>query len=106
MKILLDENLPIKLKFRLQEFEIYTVQDMKWDSYKNGDLIKTAIQHDFTILITSDKNIAYKQNLANLGIGTVVLNVKLLKWQYIEPMLSKIRTTIPIIALGQVILID
>lgn len=40
MKLLLDENLPKKLKMDFLDFEIYTVSDMKWNSKKNGELLK------------------------------------------------------------------
>jgi hypothetical protein len=37
-KVLLDENLPAKLKFRLNQIcEIYTVNDKGWNALENGD---------------------------------------------------------------------
>ena len=39
-KVLLDENLPVKIKFRLQDVcDIFTVKDMDWNALENGDLI-------------------------------------------------------------------
>ena len=38
MKLLLDENLPKKLKYRFSEnFEVLTVPEMGWSGIKNGD---------------------------------------------------------------------
>lgn len=37
MKILLDENLPKKLKKDFPEHEIYTVKDKSWVGEKNGE---------------------------------------------------------------------
>ena len=34
MKVLLDENLPKKLKIDLQEFEVFTVRDKDWNGKK------------------------------------------------------------------------
>ena len=75
-KVLLDENLPLKLKFRLQDVcEIYTVNDKGWNALENGELI-SAMQNDgFDYLITSDKNLQYQQNLDKYSIGFIVLNV-------------------------------
>ena len=56
MKILIDENLPVKLKDKLNEYEVFTVRDMNWNSVKNGQLLKLAIENSFNIFITSDKN--------------------------------------------------
>ena len=39
-KVLLDENLPVKVKYRLLDVcEIYTVKDKQWNALENGDLI-------------------------------------------------------------------
>jgi predicted nuclease of predicted toxin-antitoxin system len=40
-KVLIDENLPVKLKYSLQDVcEIYAVKDKGWNALENGDLIK------------------------------------------------------------------
>ena len=40
MKILLDENLPKKLKLNFGvDFEIFTVGEMGWNGRKNGELL-------------------------------------------------------------------
>ncbi len=39
MKLLLDENLPRKLKHDFPNHEVYTVGDMHWDGLENGDLL-------------------------------------------------------------------
>jgi len=39
-KILLNENLPVKIKYHLQDIcEAYTVRDKNWNSLENGNLI-------------------------------------------------------------------
>jgi predicted nuclease of predicted toxin-antitoxin system len=42
MKLLLDENLPVKLKYRFIDkgFDAYTVRDMNWLGKENGELFK------------------------------------------------------------------
>lgn len=56
MKILLDENLPTKLKFDFGKgVEIFTVRDMNWLGKKNGELLSLAALHGFDILLTLDK---------------------------------------------------
>lgn len=40
MKILIDENLPLKLKENFgAEHEIYSVRNMEWTGRKNGELL-------------------------------------------------------------------
>lgn len=72
MKILLDECTPHVLKRLLTGFDITTVQDLGWTGIKNGALLQLAEQH-FDVLITSDQNLKYQQNLANRELGFVQL---------------------------------
>jgi predicted nuclease of predicted toxin-antitoxin system len=102
MKILIDENLPVKLKYRLTDFDICTVHDMKWDSYKNGELISEAIKNKFDVLLTSDKNLEFQQNISKLNISIIVLDIPLLKWTYIEPLLTKIKKQLSSIEPGEI----
>lgn len=91
-KVLLDENLPVKFKYRLQEVcEVYTVTDKGWNALENGDLINSMQNDVFDYLITSDKNLQYQQNLAKYSIGFIVLNVTDNNYESILPMLEKIK---------------
>jgi predicted nuclease of predicted toxin-antitoxin system len=105
MKILLDENLPIKLKFKLLAHETYTVKDMSWDSFKNGYLLRTAVEHKFEVFVTTDKNLQHQQNIPNIALAVLVLDVVLLKWSYIEPLIDKILEVIPTTEKGKVYVI-
>ncbi|MEO8712342.1 MAG: hypothetical protein ABI405_09485 [Parafilimonas sp.] len=52
-KVLLDENLPIKIKYRLQDVcEIYTVKDKGWNALENGNLIRAMEAENFDYLVT------------------------------------------------------
>jgi predicted nuclease of predicted toxin-antitoxin system len=75
MKLLLDENLPNKLKFRFRDaqYECYTVQDMDWASLTNGALLEKMIEHSFEVLITMDSNIGFQQNFNNYPIPVLIL---------------------------------
>ncbi len=61
MKLLLavprrDEHLPKKLKLDFPEHEISTVSDKKWNSKKNGELLKLMLEENFDALFTFDEN--------------------------------------------------
>ncbi len=106
MKILLDENLPIKLKDKLVGYEAYTVRYMNWYSVKNGALLKLAIENEFDIFITTDKNLQYQQKIQSIDMAIVVLNVPLLKWSYIEPLLPKLLERLPTFEKRNIYVID
>ena len=94
-KVLLDENLPLKLKYRLQDVcEIFTVNDKGWNALENGDLINAMQDDGFDFLLTSDKNLQYQQNLDKYSISFIVLNVPNNNYETILPLVPKIKTVL------------
>lgn len=61
MRLLLDENLPKRLKL-YPEHEIYTIREKNWNGIKNGDLLKLLVSNNFDALLTFDKNLQHQQN--------------------------------------------
>ena len=49
MKLLLDENLPKKLKLDFFEYDIYTVTDRNWNGKKNGELLQLMQTEGFEV---------------------------------------------------------
>ena len=74
MKLLLDENLPKRLKLDFPEHEIYTVRDQGWDGKKNGELMRLMVADNFNALLTFDKNLQHQQNFNIYTIPVLVLN--------------------------------
>ena len=66
MKILFDENVPKKLKRDLEDFSIFTVQELGWEGKDNGVLLEAMLSDHFDVLITGDKNMENQQNFANI----------------------------------------
>jgi hypothetical protein len=46
---------------------------MGWSGKKNGELLLLMSQEGFTILLTTDQNLRYQQNLEQAGVAVVVL---------------------------------
>lgn len=91
-KLLLDENLPKKLKYRFGEgFDVTTVQEQGWQSLKNGELLEAMHQADITFLITADKNLSYQQNYQKWGIKLIVLNTVDNQYEFVLPFIPKIK---------------
>lgn len=76
IQILLDECLPVKLKYRFLEstpsFQVSTVTDEKWTGLKDQPLLAKA-QKRFDIFITIDKNLSYQQKISTFAIAVIVL---------------------------------
>ncbi|QKG56286.1 DUF5615 family PIN-like protein [Hymenobacter sp. BRD128] len=74
MRLLLDENLPKKLKLDFPEHEVFTVRDKGWNGIKNGKLLELMVADDFDALLTFDKNLQYQQNFQKYTLTVFVLN--------------------------------
>lgn len=74
MKMLLDENLPKRLKMDFSDHEIYSVRDKSWNGLKNGQLLKLMLENDFPVLLTFDKNLQHQQNFQTYTITVFVLS--------------------------------
>jgi len=47
---------------------------MRWELLENGELMKAALNHGFQAMLTVDKNIQHRQNLARLPLAVVVID--------------------------------
>ncbi len=91
-KLLLDENLPKKLKYRFGDgFEITTVPEEGWSSLKNGDLLAAMHQRGIELLVTADKNLSYQQNYRQWNVKLIVLNVADNQYETVLPFVSRIK---------------
>lgn len=95
MKILLDENIPAKLKLDFGEaYQVKTVRDMKWLGKKNGELLGLAAFNGFDVFITLDKNLKNQQNLDKVQIKFFVLLANDNKHQTLQPYVDKIKNVL------------
>ena|SRR5664279_5242549 len=73
MLVLFDHGTPRGLASFLVGHEIKTAQAQGWDILSNGELLAEAENAGFEVLVTTDKNIRYQQNLTNRKIAIVVI---------------------------------
>ena len=76
MKLLLDENLPRRLKNDLSDHEIFTVREKEWNGLRNGELLQRMIDDGFHALLTFDKNLEHQQNFRLYPISVLVLTAE------------------------------
>jgi len=77
MKILLDECLPDELKETVTGMghECQTVRRVGYGSEKNGEILALA-EGRWNVLLTSDRNIKYQQNMTGRSVSIVILLAK------------------------------
>ena len=73
MKILFDQGTPVPLRRHLHPGQVDTAAEMSWSELSNGELLAAAELAGFDLLITTDQNLRYQQNLAQRRIGVIVL---------------------------------
>lgn len=97
IKILLDECLPKKLKYRVEEsdpdFHAQTTPEMGWASLSNGNLLSVA-ETKFDVFITSDRNLSFQQSLQTSTIQVVLLKAKTNTYEDLLPLIGKLSLVI------------
>ncbi len=91
MRLLLDENLPKRLKQDLREYEVYTTADKGWTGISNGKLLELLIANGFDALLTFDKNLQYQQNFSKYSIAVLVIYASDNSYLTLKEMVSPIK---------------
>ncbi len=95
MKILLDENLPKKLKADFgTEHEVKTVRDMGWLGKKNVELLGLIAFNGFDYFVTIDKNLRFQQNLDRIELKIFLLLAKNNRRETLQVLVEKIKKRI------------
>jgi hypothetical protein len=73
MRILFDHGTPSGIARSLAGHKVTEAIERGWDRISNGELLNAAEAVGFELLLTTDKNIRYQQNLKGRKIAIVVL---------------------------------
>ena len=73
MRLLFDQGTPVPLRNHLPYHTVETAYERGRHDLKNGKLLARAEAEGFDVLVTTDQNIRYQQNLAGRKIGVLVL---------------------------------
>jgi hypothetical protein len=83
MRILFDQATPVPLRPYLAGHTVRTAAEQGWDRLRNGDLLSVAEEAGFDLLLTTDRNMQYQQNLAGRKIAVVILSRQ--QWPQLRP---------------------
>jgi predicted nuclease of predicted toxin-antitoxin system len=73
-RVLLDENLPQKLRHLLRGHSVLTTAYQGWAGMSNGVLLAAAEKAGFDVLVTADQGLNYQQNLVGFKLALVVVS--------------------------------
>jgi len=73
VRILFDQGTPVPLRRHLHPNSVDTAAELGWSELSNGELITAAEGAGYSVLITTDQNLRYQQNLSARKIAIIVL---------------------------------
>ena len=92
MRLLFDQGTPAPLRRHLGDQTIDTVGERGWSELGNGDLIAGAEDEGYDVLVTTDQNMRYQQNLTGRRLAIVVLLST--AWPYVRLHTDEIRSAL------------
>lgn len=98
MRILFDQGTPAPLRRWLSAHPVSTAYEQGWSTVTNGDLIRLAEQQGYDLLITTDTNLRYQQNLQSRTIAILVLSTT--SWPRIKAVVDQVVDVVADLAPG------
>jgi Ethanolamine utilization protein EutJ (predicted chaperonin) len=89
MLVLFDNGTPRTLaRYLIDHHAVTEARARGWEELENGELLNVAEAAGFEVLVTTDKNLSYQQNLAIRKIAVVVLGQG--RWTLIKPYVAQV----------------
>jgi len=89
MFVLFDNGTPRTLaRYLIGNHSVTEARARGWQELSNGDLLDQAEAEGFDVLVTTDKNLRYQQNLTGRKISLVVLGQG--RWTLIKPYIAEV----------------
>jgi predicted nuclease of predicted toxin-antitoxin system len=104
MKILFDQGTPVPLRRHLPRHDVATAAEMDWSQLTNGELLAAATEAGFEVLVTTDQNLRYQQNLKERTIAVVVLMTT--SWPRIAQQTDRVVDAIKALGTGDYIEVE
>jgi len=92
VRILFDNGAPNAIVKILVGHEVTFSRAIGWHEFRNGELILQAEEAGYDLLLTTDKNIRYQQNLLRRKIALVVLGNS--QWPQVRLHLEEIAAAV------------
>ena len=87
MRVLFDNGTPRGVAAALADHIVEEARSRGWDTLENGELLDAAEAAGFDVLVTTDRNIRYQQNLTPRRLAIVVLGKG--RWRLIRKRLPE-----------------
>lgn len=91
MRILFDQGTPAPLRRYLPDDTVITAYERGWANLTNGNLLRVA-ETEFDLLVTTDQNLGYQQNLTGRRLAILVLPTT--RWPEIRDHVSRVAAAV------------
>lgn len=88
MLVLFDHGTPRGIAHALEGHTVKEARAQGWDALSNGELLKAAEDAGFHVLLTTDTNLPYQQNLEGRKLAIVILTRN--RWSLVRPRMQQI----------------
>jgi hypothetical protein len=72
---------------------VATAYELGWSTLTNGELIRLAVQEGYELLITTDTNLRYQQNLQSRSIA-ILVPTTITSWPRIRQVTGAIQSAV------------
>lgn len=86
------------LRQALTDHSVSTAYELGWATLKNGELLRSAEEQGFEVLVTTDTNLRYQQNLSVRRIAVVVLTTT--SWPRIRGVVERVTSAVNFASAG------
>lgn len=104
MRILFDNGTPRGLARFLAGHTVEEARTRGWEELANGELIEAAERAGFDLMVTTDKNIRYQQNLEGRQLALIVLRHS--QWPMVKLVTANIVAAVNAAAPGSYLEVD
>ena len=103
MRVLLDEDLPIRLRLYFSKgINVETVDYRGWKGLKNGTLLRAAEDH-FDVFVTMDDNLPNQQYLQQFGLAVAILRARSKSLKDLLDLIPELERRLPELQPGEAV---
>jgi len=103
MRVLLDEDLPIRLRLYFSDgIDVETVEYRGWKGFKNGALLHAAESH-FDVFVTMDDNLPDQQHLRQFDLAVAILRAQSKDLKDLLVLMPELERRLPELQPGEVV---
>ena len=103
MRVLLDEDVPVRLRLHFQEdVNVETVEYRGWKGLENGALLRAAQEH-FDVLVTMDDKLPNQQPLEQLDLAVAILRAPSKSLADLIELMPELERALPELQPGQAV---